>query len=82
MIELRICRTCFFPFRAGINFSILSVNKKIPILSLFFSAENIKLATISKDFLFLGILLPKLPEPERSKRKYTCRSRSSTYSLT
>ncbi len=68
-MDRRILRTCFFPFLAGMNFSILSVNKNIPILSLFLKAANIKLAIISKAFFPLEILFPKLLEPDKSKTK-------------
>ena len=53
------CKLCLLPFFAGTNTSSLSVKMPNPMLSLFFMAEKINDAAISKPKSFLLFLYPK-----------------------
>ena len=70
---------CAFPFRGGMNFSMRSVNRMAPTLSLFFIAEKARIAlTSTATSRFSAVCDPKNCEPLMSTRSMTVNSRSSS----
>ena len=78
-----IYRICLRPFLGGINFSILSEKKITPILSLFWIAENARVAAISVTISFFSCFtVPNSKLPETSTINITVNSRSSSNTFT
>ncbi|MPM37254.1 hypothetical protein SDC9_83861 [bioreactor metagenome] len=73
---------CFLPFLGGINFSTLSEKKMTPILSLFWMAENAKVAAISATvsrLIFSDDPKPRLSDTSISSITVSSRSSSKIF---
>ena len=74
---------CLRPFCGGMNFSILSLKKITPILSLFWIAEKASVAASSViTSCYIADIVPNWRDAETSMRSITVSSRSSSKTFT